>query len=222
MMLAARVFKLAAAALLVAGAAPMAVAQQTQIIDEGGIRYQVTRQVIQRQVPVPEIREQQQTFYRQQVTTENIPHQQVYNVPVTQYQLVTRMHNRWNPFADPYYTYHYEPVTTWTQQSTTVQIPVSRVTWVPETKTVQAPTTTYRTAHEEITHRVALGPTPTGPATTDANRAIAQSTSTVPSPSATLAERPKAPVSSTPTAAGGQASPNESQGWRPPADSRYR
>ncbi len=181
--------------------------QQTQIVDEGGIRYQVT----QRQVPVTEYRDQPQTVYRQQITTDNIQQQQLYTVPVTQYQLVTRMHNRWNPFADPYYTYHYEPVTTWTQQVATVQIPVTRVGWAPETRTVQAPVTTYRTA----TERVALGASPTTVAS-----------SSTAGPTATLAERPSAPSSSTPYSAGGQMMqgdpPRQGSGWQAPKDSRYR
>lgn len=222
-MLAHRRLKLAALAWLAVTTARTAAAQQTQIVDEGGIRYQVTRQVIQRQVPVPEMRDQQQTVYRQQVTTDNVQHQQLYTVPVTQYQLVTRMHNRWNPFGDPYYTYEYEPVTTWTQQVATVQIPVNRVSWAPETRTVQVPTTTYRTANEEVVRRVAIGPTPTTVAAAPLN-------GTAPSngagPSATLAARPSAPTNSQPPMAGGQMlqsdPPRAASGWRAPDDSRYR
>jgi len=222
-MFAARRWKVAALACLAATAARAACAQQTQIVDEGGVRYQVTRQVIPRQVPVTEMRDQQQTVYRQQVTTDNIQHQQLYTVPVTQYQLVTRMHNRWNPFGDPYYTYEYQPVTTWTQQVATVQIPVSRVAWAPETRTVQVPTTTYLTANEEVVHRVAIGATPTTMAAAPLNSsAPAKSTG----PTATLAERPSAPASSTPySTAGGHMlqsdPPKQGSGWRQPTNSRY-
>ncbi len=227
-MFAARRLSLAALACLAATTMGPAAAQQTQIVDEGGLRYEVTRQVIQRQVAVPEMREQQQTYYRQQVTTENVQHQQVYSVPVTQYQLVTKMHNRWNPFADPYYTYEYEPVTTWTQQTATVQVPVSRVTWAPETRTVQAPATTYRTANEEIVHRRCIGPTPTAMAAAPLNGAPSSGGSQTASagPSASLAARPSAPASQPPFTAGGQKltsdPPAKGSGWQPPADSRYR
>lgn len=232
-MFAARRLKLAALACLAATAMRSAGAQQTQIVDEGGLRYEVTRQVIQRPVAVPEMRDQQQTIYRQQVTTENVQHQQVYSVPVTQYQLVSRMHNRWNPFSDPYYTYEYEPVTTWTQQTATVQIPVSRVTWAPETRTVQAPTTTYRTANEEVVHRRCIGPTPTAMAAAPLNGAPSNGVQSngapqtaAAGPSASLAARPSAPASSTPSTAAGQKltsdPPAKGSGWQPPADSRYR
>lgn len=136
---------------------------QQQYIDKDGIRYEVVQQQVPTQVLVTETREQQQTTYRQQITTENVQHQQVYHVPVTQYQVVSQLHNRWNPFGEPYWTHHYEPVTTWQQQVGTVQIPVSRVTVVPETRTVQQSVPTWKTVNNTvITHR-AIGPTPTGP-----------------------------------------------------------
>src|SRR5688572_33180075 len=75
--------------------------------DVGGIRYQIQRTEVPTSIPVTEMREQQQTTYRQQVTTENVAHQQVYNVPITQDQIVSRLHGRWNPFTTPYCTHHY-------------------------------------------------------------------------------------------------------------------
>lgn len=121
-----------------------------------GERLQVKTEVVREQVPVTEMREQQQTIYRPQMTTENYQQQQVVSVPVTQYQLVSRIHGRWNPFVTPYWTHHYEPVTTWQQQVATVQVPVNRVAWQPEVRTVQVPVTTYRTAEKTVTTRVAL------------------------------------------------------------------
>jgi hypothetical protein len=214
-MLAARRWTLAAFASLVASASAHA---EVTYEDIGGIRYQVTRQSVPRQVPVTEYQNQQQTVYAQQVTVDNIQHQQLYTVPVTQYQLVTRMHGRFNPFITPYYTHHYVPVTTWTQQAATVSIPVSRVTWAPQTRTVQVPVTTYRTAQAEVMNRVPIGATPTALA--------AQPLPSSTTPSATLAARPSAPAASTPYVAGGVSMqndpPREGTGWRAPADSRYR
>jgi len=135
---------------------------QAQYEDVGGIRYQVTRQTVPRQIPVTKTQEQQSTTYRQQVTTENVQHQQVYNVPVTQYQIVSRLHGRWNPFVQPYWTHHYQPVTTWQQQVGTVQIPVTKVAWAPETRTVQQPVTTWETHNQEIVMKTPIGPTPLG------------------------------------------------------------
>jgi hypothetical protein len=194
-------------------ASPVAVGEVTYT-NENGIQYQITRETVPYQVPVTEMRDQQQTVYTQQVTVDNVQQQQLYNVPVTQYQLVTRMHGRFNPFASPYYTYHYVPVTTWTQQVGTVNIPVSRVAWSPQTRTVQVPVTTYRTAQGEVMRKVAVGATPSG---------TAMAAQPLPSggATATLAARPSAPV------AGGVAlqndPPREATGWRAPnGDSRYR
>lgn len=202
-----------------------ATAQQQDYIDKDGIRYQVIQRQVATQVPITEMRSQEQTTYRQQVTTENVQHQQVYHVPVTQYQVVSRLHNRWNPFAEPYWTHHYEPVTTWQQQVGTVQIPVSKVAVVPETSTVQRPVTTWKTVNNTITEHRAIGPTPTGPG---ANTMMAGAQPLTNTQTATLSA---APASSTPRVAstnqlGGtqihQDPPrygagNANGGWLPPA-----
>lgn len=150
-------------AMALAAGASAVQAQQPQYVEEGGIRYQITRQEIPTQIAVPGTREQQVTTYRQEVKTENVQHQQVYHVPVTQYQVVSRLHNRWNPFAEPYWTHHYEPVTTWQQQVGTVQIPVQKVAMVPETRTVQQPTTTWQTAMRVVEHKIPVGPATNAP-----------------------------------------------------------
>jgi hypothetical protein len=202
-----------AAALLVA-ASPAAFGQ-VQYSDEGGVRYQITHESVPYQVPVTEMRDQQQTVYTQQMTVDNYQQQQLYTVPLTQYQLVSRMHGRFNPFVSPYYTYHYVPVTTWTQQVGTVNVPVSRVSWAPQTRTVQVPVTTYRTAQSDVTRKVPIGATPSGTAL------AAQPLPASSSPTATLAARP-----ATPYVAGGVSMqndpPREATGWRAPTDSRYR
>src|SRR5262245_18008069 len=89
-------------------AALSARADQVYTEDVDGIRYQVTKRTVQ--VPVTQMQDQQQLVYRQQITTDTIQHQQLYTVPVTQYQLVSRLHGRFNPFITPYWTHHYEPV----------------------------------------------------------------------------------------------------------------
>ncbi|HMP05399.1 MAG TPA: hypothetical protein PJ982_03535 [Lacipirellulaceae bacterium] len=225
--------RLALVALAASLFAPAALrADEVSYVDEGGIRYQVTKRTVQRQVPATEMSEQTQTYYRQQVTSDTLQHQQLYSVPVTQYQLVSRMHGRWNPFVTPYWTHHYEPVTTWTQQTGMVSIPINRVSWAPETRTVQAPTTTYRLANEEMVTRVAIGPTPSG------NRSTMVAAA---GPSAMLAARPSssAPIAAAPSAGpavaaaptpagpayGGTAltgdPPRQATGWQSPSDSRY-
>lgn len=124
--------------------------------ERDGIKYQVTRQVVKSQVPTTVMQDRQETYYAPQAVTETITHQQTYSVPVTQYQTTQNLVNRWNPFATPYYTQSVEPVTTWQNQVTNVQIPVNKITWVQQTKTVQVPVTQFRTAEREIITRVAV------------------------------------------------------------------
>jgi hypothetical protein len=200
-------------------------AQQQDYIDKDGIRYQVIQRQVPTQVPITEMRSQEQTTYRQQVTTENVQHQQVYHVPVTQYQVVSRLHNRWNPFAEPYWTHHYQPVTTWQQQVGTVQIPVSKVAVVPETRTVQQPVTTWKTVNNTITEHRAIGPTPTGPGS---NTMMAGAQPQYNAASATLQpvqSQPAARVASTNQLGGTQmhqdppryGAGNANAGWQQPA-----
>jgi hypothetical protein len=214
-----------AALFLLAMVAGRPVHAQAQYEDVNGVRFQVTRQVVPRQIPVTKTQEQQSTTYRQQVTTENVQHQQVYNVPVTQYQIVSRLHGRWNPFVQPYWTHHYQPVTTWQQQVGTVQIPVTKVAWAPETRTVQQPVTTWETHNQEIVTKTPIGPTPLGGAS---NTALAsRPLSGGSSPSATISPMtsgsPAASVASRPL--GGEAlqsdPPRQATGWQAPPTSRY-
>ena len=220
-------------ALLAAGAAfvtPQASGQQVTY-EQGpdGRQYEVRTQTVQETVPVTEMRAQQQTIYRPQVTTNNYEHQQLVTVPVTQYQLVSRLHGRWNPFAQPYWTHHYEPVTTWHQQVAKVQVPVNQIAWQSQVQTVQVPVTTYRTAEKTITTRVAVNdarplggntaiasvaPTPqtSGPSATIA--AVGSSPAAGAGPAATLAARPNV-ITSSPVGGKKMASdpPREGTGW---------
>ncbi|MDC0935135.1 hypothetical protein OAS39_02530 [Pirellulales bacterium] len=181
-----------------------------EVVD--GRRYRVTTRTIQKQVPVTEMRDHQQTTYRQQLTTQSLTHQQLYCVPVTQYKMVSKLKGRWNPLITPYWTHEMRPVTTWQQQVGTVQIPMTQTAWVPETRTVQTPVTTFKTAEQTTETRVALGNAPSG-------RALAST-----GPSATLAARPSAGIT---RSIGGTALQNDPPrrntevGWRPPSESRH-
>ncbi len=137
--------------------------------ERDGVRYQVTRRVVQRQVPTTVMQDRQQTVYTQQVSSNTLNHQQLYCVPNTTYQWNSQLRGRWNPFVTPYWTYNLQPVTTWSTQVANVQIPVSQVAWVPQTKTVQVPVTAYRMAEEETVTRVAMSPTSTAASTGLAN-----------------------------------------------------
>jgi hypothetical protein len=222
-------------------------ADTTTVEDSGGVRWQVTRRNVQ--VPVTSTTSQQQTQYRQQLTTQTLQHQQVYTVPVTQYQLVSRLHGRWNPFVTPYWTHHYEPVTTWQQQTANVQIPVSTMAWVPETRTVQMPTTTYQTmvAESRVPLQVLPGgaqsqqmlagaggaasaPASSGPTAMLAARPGATSPSIASAPLAPRAPAPATPLVATapqpvPQSYGGQAmssDPPRQGAWQQQTPDRYR
>jgi len=145
-MTASRRVTVAALAMVCGWSASQAFSQEVTYEERNGVRYQVTRQVVQRQVPTTVMQSRQQTIYAPQVTTNKINHQQLYSVPNTQYQWDSRLRGRWNPFVTPYWTYNLRPVTTWSTQVANVQIPVSQVAWVPQTTTVQVPVTAYRNA----------------------------------------------------------------------------
>ena len=199
-----------------------AIHAQEIITGSDGNRYQVTRRVTQRQVPVTEMQDRTQTVYSQQLNTNTLNHQQLYCVPNTSYQWDTRLKGRWNPFVTPYWTYNLRPVTTWSTQVANVQIPVNQVAWVPQTRTVQVPVTTYRTAEVEETTRVAMSTEP---------RALASAQPLSSSPSATIAARPSISLAALPsnsisTPLGGVAlendPPRQATGWQSPNSSRYR
>jgi hypothetical protein len=181
--------------------AQTASAQDVRHETRDGVRYQISTRTVHRTVPVTEMQDRHQTVYTQQVTTNNVNHQQVYSVPTTQYHLVSRLRGRWNPFVTPYWTHDMRPVTTWTQQVANVQIPVSSVAWVPQTSTVQVPVTTYRTAEVQETTKVAMSGTP--PRTFASAQPL--------QPTATIAARPSTPL-------GGvmmkNDPPKQATGWR--------
>ncbi len=183
-MIAARRTMIAALACAMAATLP-ARADTTTYEDVNGLRYQVTRGT--RQMPVTQTTPQTQTVYRQQVQTQTLQQQQLYTVPVTQYQLVSRLHGRWNPFITPYWTHQYQPVTTWQQQTATVQIPVNTVAWTPQTQTVQVPTTTYQTVQNAEISRVLIG---AAPGATSGQMMASTSGASPSGPSATIAARP--------------------------------
>lgn len=137
--------------------------QTTTTYEDGpdGVRYQVTRSVVQRSIPTTEYQSREQKVYRPQVTTEYQSYQQTYLVPVTEYQWESHLRNWWNPFDEPYWTHELRPVTRWEARPTTVQIPVARTNWVEGTQVTQVPVTTYRTTQEEHLDKVAIGVAPT-------------------------------------------------------------
>lgn len=190
------------------------VAQQVREIEENGIRYRITEQEVR--VPVTTMQQQQKTVYRQQLTTNTVQSKSLVTVPTTQYRLVSRLRGRWNPLVTPYWTHHYEPVTTWSQQVATVSVPVSRLAWVPETRTVQAPVTQYRTAMREVREPIGVVQSGSGQQYASTN-----------GPSATVAALPNNSSSTARPIGGEQLSsdpPRQASGlgWSPAGADRYR
>ncbi len=142
--------------------AHLASAQTVTHETKDGITYRVTRSIVQRPVVQTELQDRQQTVYREVITAETHDTYRTYQTPVTEYQWVTKMHGRWNPFVQPYFTQSYVSVTRWQPRPEVVSVPVTRRLWVRETRTVQVPVTTLRMASEEITSRVALNGPPVG------------------------------------------------------------
>lgn len=112
-----------------AGAICSAQVTTTEEVGPDGVKYRVTRQVVQRSIPTTQYQAQQQKVYRPQITTEYQTIQQTYAVPVTEYRVVPRLRNWWDPFGGAYWTNEIEPVTRWEARPATVQVPVA-FTWV--------------------------------------------------------------------------------------------
>lgn len=155
----------------------------TDEVGPDGVKYRVTKQVVQRSVPVTEYQARQQKVLRPQVTTEYQTYQQNYLVPVTEYRVVPHLRNWWDPFGGAYWTNDVEPVTRWEARPATVQVPVARTKWIEETQTTQVPVTSYRTVPEEYTSRVAINVPPAAPAS---QVALAPTANTLPAAQSTV------------------------------------
>jgi len=141
-----------------------AAAQSTTEIVDGadGIRYRVTKQIIQRPVSKTEWDQQQQTVFRERYETQWHTNYRSYLTPVTEYRQELYLANRWNPLAMPYWTYRYVPVTRWESRYEPYSVPIAQRTLVPEQQTVQIPRTTTQMATEEQISKVAIGPSSSG------------------------------------------------------------
>jgi hypothetical protein len=148
---------IAAALFLAPWTATRLMADDVTYEDVNGIRYQVTRQVVQR--PVPETKYEPHTYnsYRERYTTDMQEQTRTYQTPVTSQQWVLGYQRSMNPFAPPTLAYKLVPVTQLQTHTETVRVPVTRRELVPETHTQHVPVTSYHIANEEHVHRVAVG-----------------------------------------------------------------
>lgn len=155
---------LVAVSLLVLLAIGLASADEVRYYVKDGITYQETRRVVQRPVVETKYEQREQIFYREQYKTNMQQSYQTVQVPVTEYRTVACLQNRWNPFAQPYYTYRTVPTQRMEVRQQVVQLPVTTRELVPEKRIVQIPVTSQRMAEEEQITRVAVSAAPPGTA----------------------------------------------------------
>ena len=150
--------------LLVAPA--VAAAQEVKVYENGGVKWQETRQVVPRPVYETKMVEQKQTVYREEIKTEQQTTYRNFQVPITEYHWEPYWANRWNPFSAPYLAYRYVPRTRWETRTQEIRTPVTRRELVPQVRTVQVPVTTQRMVDAEYIARVPVSAsTPTTSAT---------------------------------------------------------
>ncbi len=122
-----------------------------------GVRYQVTRRVVQRPITETRYEQREYTTYRERYTTNMQETQRTYQVPVTQQQWVPGYQRTWNIFAPPVLSYRLMPVTRWETRTETVRIPTTKRDFIPEKAVQQVPITSQRIVEDEIVSRVAVG-----------------------------------------------------------------
>jgi hypothetical protein len=135
-------------------------ADDVKYVEENGIRYQVTTQVVQRPINHTTYEPRETTTYRERYTTDMQEVHRTYQVPITQQQWVPGYQKTWNVFAPPVLSYRLVPVTHWETRTETVRVPSTRRELHPETLTQHVPVTKTHLAQEEHTHRVAVGVSP--------------------------------------------------------------
>jgi hypothetical protein len=153
-----------AALLLSALAASGLQAQDVRYFEKDGIRYQETRQVLQRPITETRYEQRESTIMRERYTTDMQEVQRTYQVPVTEQQWVPGYQRTWNLFAPPVLSYRLMPITRWEMRSETVRIPVTKREVIPEKQVQQIPVTNTRLAEEEIVRRSPLGTVTNGTA----------------------------------------------------------
>jgi hypothetical protein len=200
-------------------AADLTVADEVRYYVKDGITYQETRRVVQRPVVETKYEQREQVFYREQFKTNMQQTYQTVQVPITEYRTVACLQNRWNPFAQPYYTYRTVPTQRMEVRQQVVQLPVTTRELVPEKRIVQVPITSQRMAEEEQITRVAVSGIPPGipvygqPTTTGQIGGIARLDGTSPTNATTNA--PTVSSTFTPNQPGMSTSPSGSLATRP-------
>jgi len=139
-------------------AAPTASAPTVRIVEENGIRYQETRQIVRQPVQDVRYEDRQQTGYQQRLRTDTQQVNYYAQVPKTQYECVPRLYDWWRVFRGGYVAYGLEPYTTWETQPQSTTVPVTRREVMPVTQTVKVAVPYLRFVEREQVSRVPLGP----------------------------------------------------------------
>ena len=91
---------LAAAAALVFLCGPgLAGGDEVRYVEQNGVLYRQTQQVVQRPVVETRMVETTRTVYREELTTEMRETPRTYWTPVTEYRCESYIANRWNPLG---------------------------------------------------------------------------------------------------------------------------
>jgi hypothetical protein len=187
-----------AIAALAALAAPAAAQQNVQVVEENGIRYQVTTQVTQKAIPETKWVPSETTQVRPQYTTEMQDSVRTYQVPITEQQWVPGYQRTWNLLAPPVLSYRLMPVTRWETRTETVKVPVTKVAYIPYKHVQHIPVTNTRIANETHTSRVAIGVVPgASPGTAVASTQPQQSLQSLDPPAANELQAPEDPYTAT-------------------------
>lgn len=151
------------AGVLAAGTPRNGFAQVSEVKEfvKDGIRYRETKQTVRRPIYENKIEEQQQTVFQERYDTKWQTSYRTYQAPIVEYRMVPYLANRWNPFAEPYWTYRQAPVTRWETRQQELRTPVMERSWEPRQQTVKVIKPTQRMAEESSTTIVALGPAET-------------------------------------------------------------
>ena len=97
--------------LLLAATPAVAEAPKVKVYENGGVKWQETRQLVPRPVYETKMVEQKQTVYQEQIKTEQQTTYRNFQVPITEYRWEPYWANQWNPFSKPYLAYRYVPRT---------------------------------------------------------------------------------------------------------------
>jgi hypothetical protein len=114
-----------------------------------GITWRKVLRTFERPVMDQQFVTQQQTYLQPELVTTTRPLQRTLMIPVTQYELQTKWHGRWNPFVQPSLGYHYVPRTRFEPRVETIHVPSTETRYLQKTEMVQVPSPQLRVEKRE-------------------------------------------------------------------------